>query len=49
MGPPLRVAATIREKQITVRREKGLCFSGCDFRPASRLVPAGRNRRGQWR
>jgi hypothetical protein len=46
---PLRATANIREKQISVRREKALCFSGCDSRPASKHVPAGRNRSGQWR
>ena len=31
-----------------MRREKALCFSGCDSRPASRHVPAGRGRSDQW-
>jgi len=46
---PHIIARSFTKKQISVRREKALCFSGCDSRPASKHVPAGRNRSGQWR
>jgi hypothetical protein len=34
--PPPDHGVRIRENQISVRREKALCFSGCDSRPANR-------------
>jgi len=34
--PPPHYRPVIHKKQISVRREKALCFSGCDSRPASK-------------
>ena len=38
--PPSHHRAIMRKNHIFVRREKALCFSGCDSRPAIKYVPA---------